>query len=78
MSRDSPHGAVETNFQHHFSINVWCGVIDDMLIGPFILDNCMMGHNCQDFLQNGLPDQLEDVPLATQIAMYFQHDGAPT
>jgi hypothetical protein len=30
-----------------------------------------------DFLQNGLPEQLDDVPLATQIAMYFQCDGAP-
>jgi hypothetical protein len=30
------------------------------------------------FLQNGLPEQLEAVPLATRIAMYFQHDGAPS
>jgi hypothetical protein len=25
--------------------------------------------------ENELPKQLEDVPLATRIAMYFQHDG---
>jgi len=31
-----------------------------------------------DFLQNELPKQLEDVPLARRIAMYFQHDGAPS
>jgi hypothetical protein len=31
-----------------------------------------------DFLQNGLPEQLEDAFLATQIVMYFQHDGAPS
>jgi hypothetical protein len=36
------------------SLNVWCGMIDDMLIGPVILDNCMVGHNYLDFLQNGL------------------------
>jgi hypothetical protein len=30
-----------------------------------------------EFLQNELPEQLEDVPLATRIAMYFQHDEAP-
>jgi len=53
-------------------------MIDDMLIGPVILDDCMTGQNYLDFLQNKLPKQLEDVPLATRIAMYFQHDKAPS
>ena len=30
--RDNPHGTDESNYQHHFSINVWCGVIGDQLI----------------------------------------------
>jgi hypothetical protein len=71
---DNPHGTVETNFQRRFSIAVRCGMIDDVLVGPFILDDRMTGHNYLDFLQNGLPEQLEDVPLVTRIAMYFQHD----
>ncbi len=29
------------------------------------------------FLQDALPDLLEDVPLATRQQMWFQHDGAP-
>ena len=53
-------------------------MIDDMLIGSVILDDRMTGQNYLDFLQNELPKQLEDVPLATRIAMYFQHDGAPS
>jgi len=76
-SHENPHGTVKTNFQR-FSINVWCGMIDDMLIGPVILDDRTTGRNYLDLLQNELPKQLEDVPLATQIAMYFQHDGAPS
>jgi hypothetical protein len=75
------HTVLWKHFQHHFSINMWCGMIDDMLIGPVILDDHMTGHNYLDFLQNGLPEQVEDVPLAAQIAMYFQHDqhdGAPS
>jgi hypothetical protein len=71
---DNPHSTVETNFQRRLSINVWCGVID-ILTGPVIEDDRMTGHNYIDFLQNGLAE-LEDVPLATWIAMYFQHDGA--
>ena len=49
-----------------------------MLIGPVILDDRMIGQNCLGFLQYGLPEQLEDIPLATRIAMYYQHDGTPT
>jgi len=44
--------------------------------GPVILDDHMTGQSSLDFLLNELPKQLEDVPLATRIAMYFQHDGA--
>ena len=53
-------------------------MIDDMLSDPVILDDLMTGKNYLDFLQNGLPEQLDDVPLATRIAVYFQHDGAPS
>jgi len=69
---------VETDFQRRFSINAWCGMINDMVIGPAILDDRITGQNYIDFLQNELPKQLEDVPLATRIAMYFQHDRAPS
>jgi len=53
-------------------------MIDDMLIGPVILNDRMKGQNYLDFLQNELPKQLENVPLATLFAMYFQHDAAPS
>ena len=52
-------------------------MIDDMLTGPVILHDHITGQSYLDFLQNELPKQLEDVPLATRIATYFQHDGAP-
>ena len=76
MSHENPHGTAEKNFQRRFSINVRCGMIDDMLIGAVILDGHMTGQNYLDFLQNELPKELENVPLATRNAMYFQHDEA--
>ena len=51
-------------------------MIDEMLIGAVIFDDLMTGQNYLDFLQKELPKELEDVPLSTRIAMYFQHDGA--
>ena len=53
-------------------------MIDDTLIGPVILDYRMTGQNYLNILQNESPKQLADVPLATRIATYFQHDGAPS
>jgi len=38
----------------------------------------MKGQNYLDFLQNRLSEQLQDVPLDTRIAMYFQDDRAPS
>jgi hypothetical protein len=49
-------------------------MINDILIGPVIVGNHMTGHNYLHFSQNRLPNQLEDIPLATWIAMYFQND----
>jgi hypothetical protein len=45
---------------------------------PVRESHCMTGCNYLHFLQNGLPDLLEDVPLAIWIAMYFQHNRAPS
>jgi hypothetical protein len=46
-----------------------------LLIGHVILEDRLTGQNYLEFLQNELPEQLEDVSLATRIAVYFQHDG---
>jgi hypothetical protein len=41
---DNPHGTVESNYQHLFAVNVWCGVIGDQLIGPYILPRRLTGN----------------------------------
>ena len=58
-------------------MNVWCGIINDMLIGPVIVEDRMTGDIYLHFLQHELPEQLEDVPLDTRRHMYLQHDGSP-
>jgi hypothetical protein len=69
---------VETDFQHRFSANVWCGIIYDEVIGPVILETRLTGQTYLEFLRSTLPGLLEDVPLATWAGMYIQHDGAPS
>ena len=38
-----------------FSVNVWCAVLDDQLIGPFILEVRLTGEAYLRFLQEELP-----------------------
>jgi len=77
-SNKNPHAIVGRNSQHRFSANVWCGVLDNQLIGPAVLPNRLTRHAYVDFLQNELPLLLEEVPLmAERMRMVFQHDGAP-
>jgi len=41
--RDNPHGTVESNYQHLFDLNVWCGVIGDKLIGSYVFPQRLTG-----------------------------------
>ena len=76
-SHDNPHETSVNNFQRRFSVNVWCGVLGNKLIGPFVFDNNLTGNTYEAFLRNELPGLLEDIPLMIRSRMYFQHDGAP-
>ena len=60
---ENPNATVESNFRLRFNVNVWCALLDDQLIGPFILAGRLTGEACLKFLQQELPRLLEDVPL---------------
>ena len=47
--RDYPNGTVESNFQHLFAVNVWCVVIGDQLIGPYIFLQHLTGDIYSNF-----------------------------
>ena len=51
---ENPHASVESNFQR-FNVNVWCAVLDDELIGPFILEGRLARQTYVRFLQEELP-----------------------
>jgi len=57
-------------------VKVWCGLLCNKLIGPFVFDNNLTANTYEVFLRNDLPGLLEDIPLMRRSQMYFQHDGA--
>lgn len=42
-SDSNPHKFVENNFQVRWGVNVWCGLIDDQLIGPYFFNENLKG-----------------------------------
>jgi hypothetical protein len=52
-------------------VNVWCGLIVDLLIGPFILER-LTAVNYLFFLVNKLMQLTQHVPLKTMLRMFFE------
>lgn len=73
----NPHAIVEAHHQHTFSLNVWAGIVGDVLVGPHFLPRRVGGAEYLDLLENHLGNLLEDVPLAIRQNMWYLHDGAP-
>jgi len=69
-SHNNPYETSVTKFQNRFSVNVWCGVLGNRLIGPFVFHN-LTGNTYEAFLRNELPCILEDIPLMIRSQMYF-------
>lgn len=75
-SAENPRWVRETNFQTVWGINVWCGLFNGRLIGPYFYDGTLTGERYLEFLQNSLPDLLEDIPINERATMWWQQDGA--
>jgi len=46
-----------------WSVNVWCDIIGDKLIGPYFINGTLNSIKYGDFLHNNLGILLEDVQL---------------
>lgn len=74
---ENPHNKVISSIQRRFSLNLWAGIVGNQFIGPTILPNRLRGASYLNFLQEELPELLEDVPLETRGSIWFMQDGAP-
>lgn len=73
----NPHATSVRSHQQQFSLNVWCGIVGNHLLGPHFLPPRLNGEAYLTFLRDTLPELLEDIPLALLRDMWFMHDGAP-
>jgi hypothetical protein len=75
-SRKKHHVVVEQNFQRRFSVNVWCGILGDRLVGPLFIDGCLNQAKYHALLSNEISNFLDEMPLAVLNRIVFHQDGA--
>lgn len=73
----NPHMIRQHAHQTQFSVNVWAGIIGNHLIGPCLFPNRLDGRSYFNFVQEILPERLQNVPAHIRRIMWFQQDGAP-
>ncbi|EZA50283.1 hypothetical protein X777_11294 [Ooceraea biroi] len=61
-----PQKTRSVEYQHQWSINVWGGIIGTHVIGPHFFEGHLNRETYLRFMQNELPNLLEDVDLCTR------------
>lgn len=75
---ENPNLMRQDRSQHRFKVNMWTGLLNGRIVGPYELPEALNAVNYLDFLQNHLPGLLpDDVPLSFFREMWFQQDGCP-
>ena len=73
----NPYWLRAVEHQRQWTVNVWCGILGDNIIGPYFIDGTLNGHKYAEFLTEVLPVLLHDVRLDVRLKMWYQHDGCP-
>lgn len=76
-SFENPHWMRVVDNQRYWTLNTWCGIIGNRIIGPHFFDGNLNGDIYNDFLNNVLPDLLMGLPQEVRERMWLQQDGAP-
>lgn len=76
-ARENPHLVVERYNQNRFGFNVWCGILDNRLIGPIIYNGNLNAERYLQLLSGEVEEKLEEIPLVHLQNLWYQQDGAP-
>ena len=72
----NPHGMRPYAAQHCFSMYVWASVVDNLLVGPYLLPASLTPTDYLILLKELLPSLCDPVPHVRRH-MWHQHDGTP-
>lgn len=73
---ENPNFVKESNEQYTFKINVWCGIFNDRLVGPFFFQEYLKADRYFYFLERRITLVWNNLPFKQQRGLYFHQDGA--
>lgn len=76
-SVENPRQNQEVRPQGRLSFNVWVGMWNNKIIGPFIYEGNLNSRRYLDLINNNILDALDLEPLETLRHLWWQQDGAP-
>ena len=68
---------IEGHVQDKFTVNVWGGIIEDTVIGPYFIEGTQTGEKYANFINNDLPALLYSVNTNWKNQLWFMQDGHP-
>jgi predicted DNA-binding protein YlxM (UPF0122 family) len=80
---ENPRWMMEYHTQNPQKINVWCGIVDGRILGPYFFDEILTGERYLHFLRDDLIPALialypnPEEPDLPRNDLFFQQDGAP-
>ncbi|KAJ8955691.1 hypothetical protein NQ318_008562, partial [Aromia moschata] len=80
-STENPHWTMEANTQYPEKVNVWAGILNSQITGPYFFDGTLTGARYLDLLQHFLVPELrilfpdDDNPNEIDRNIWFQQDG---
>lgn len=74
---ENPNWVIECKRQYSQKVNVWCGILNERLIGPYFFEENLNGPRFLRFLQNELTNDIDELPLNEILNLHIQLDGAP-
>jgi hypothetical protein len=70
---DNPHVIHQSSFRQRFSVNFWAVIVNDCVIGPYVIQDCLGGA----FLEEMLSLLLENLDIPVGESTWLQLDGDP-
>lgn len=75
-SDENPNFTIECKNQYSFKTNVWCGILNNRIIGPFFFHGNLNADTYLQFLRQDISDFIDDMPLQERCSVWYQQDGA--
>lgn len=72
-AEENPNWVINCRSQYSQKINVWCGILNERLIGPYFFYENLNSLNFLEFLRNQFWNEIQNLQGRQQL--YFQLDG---